>query len=78
MESFTTAHTSMPTHVPGPTFKIGRITDSGGNHTALNNVHVGKFSVYDTALTTEQVVQIIEHINTFILTHSNLNNRMRY
>ena len=55
--SFTTAHTSMPTHVPGPTFKIGRITDSGGNHTGLNNVHVGKFSVYDTALTAEQVVQ---------------------
>ena len=55
--SFTTAHTSMPTHVPGPTFKVGRIKDSGGNYTALNNVHVGKFSVYDTALNAEQVMQ---------------------
>ena len=55
--SFTTAHTSMPTHIPGPTFKIGRTTQSDGTSTGLNNVHVGKFSVYDTALTAEQVMQ---------------------
>ena len=55
--SFNTAHTTMPIHVPGPTYKIGRSTDSGGNNSGLNNVHVGKFSVYDTALNAEQVMQ---------------------
>ena len=55
--SFNTAHTAMPIHVPGPTFKIGRTTQSDGSSLGLNNVHVGKFSVYDTALNAEQIMQ---------------------